>query len=350
VAVVGAGAIGLLAQRIAGAAGSSTSAVIAASTAKDEVVHGDPRAQVHLPTDVDDVGADVVIEATGAAAGIDLAVRAAAPGGTVVLLGTTRAETVAFPLAEVEARGLQVVGAHAGLLDVPGGMAGLDRRAAAQRFLDRLDRGAVRVGDMLTARVDPVAAAAFYDHLAGDRRQVVPVLDWWRLPLEQRIRAGALAFPNPFRRALDAPLAAGVDGDAPGPEAEASPIVEHPQAPPRPAPAAGARGGDDAALTAAVLAVPAVAAAGSIRVAGTGATAEAVRKAVADRGVLAGDGSVDVVIDLDPTGESVAAALSSLGPAGTLVVAGAAGAVDVDVQTLVHRRGTTVVGAGWHDG
>ncbi len=369
VAVIGAGAIGLLAQRIAAAEGAAACTVVAASTAKDAVVRGDPSARLCPPAGVDDLAAEVVIEATGAADGIELALRAAAPGGTVVLLGTTRAETVSFPLDLVHAKRLRVVGAHAGLLDVAGGIAGLDRRGAAQRFLDRQAAGEVRVDDLLTARVDPAGGAAFYDLLAGDRRQVVPVLEWWRLAPEVRARPGGLPLPNPFRRGLASGGPAtlgeavrpahrgttdlGGPDDAAGAEAAvASAVVEHPPAPARAAtdPVAGGQGEPVGLGLAAV-----VEAGRTVRVTGGGEQGDQVRKAVADRGILATEGPVDVVVDLDPTAASVAAALADLGPAGVLVVGGRVGPVELDVQTLVHRRGTTIAAIepsapGWQDG
>ncbi len=205
-AVVGAGAIGLLAQRIGAAEGAKPCTVVAASTAKDAVVAGDPGAVSAPPAAVDGLAADAVVEATGAAAGLDLALRAAARGGTVVVLGTTRAEAVAVPLDLVASRSLRVVGAHAGLLDAPGGTAGLDRRSAAQRFLDRVATGAVRVDDLITFHADPAGAADLLDRVGSDRSQVVPMIEWWRLAPDLRVRAGGLDLPNPFRRGLDVPL------------------------------------------------------------------------------------------------------------------------------------------------
>ena len=399
VAVIGAGAIGLLAQRIASAEGAAACTVVAASTAKDAVVRGDPSARLCPPAGVDDLDAAVVIEATGAADGIELALRAAASGGTVVLLGTTRAEAVSFALDLVHLKDLRVVGAHAGLLDVLGGIDGLDRRGAAQRFLDRAESGALRVDDLLTSRVDPGSAAAFYDRLASDRRQVVPVLEWWRLAPEARARPGGLPLPNPFRRDLagegPASLGDAVRRGGGEPDAE-TPVVEHPPAPVRPAavlpidthdalgperlpsnqerPSArastdgGAAAGDRVpgadALTPAgrgtgapagvtVTDLAALVEEGRrVRVAGGGGgeLGEQVRKVVVDGGAPAAQGPVDVVVDLDPTAESVAASLADLGPAGVLVVGGQVAPIELDVQTLIHRRGTTVRGLGWHDG
>jgi hypothetical protein len=93
-----------------------------------------------------------------------------------------------------------------------------------------------------------------------------------------------------------------------------------------------------------------------------------VRKALAERGAtLVADGADSpqrpepaVVIDIDPTGESVATGLAALGPTGTLVVAGRVEPVDIDVQSDIHKRGATVVGVApgageppgrrWEDG
>jgi threonine dehydrogenase-like Zn-dependent dehydrogenase len=370
VTVIGAGAIGLLAQRIAAAAGASPCSVVAASTAKDGVVRGDPSARLCPPAGVDDLGAPVVIEATGAPEGLELAVRAAAPGATVVLLGTTRTESTSFPLDVVHARGLRVVGAHAGLLDVAGGIDGLDRRGAAQRFLDRQAAGDVRVDDLVTQRVDPTGVAEFYDRLTHDRTQVVPVIEWWRLAPDLRARPGAMAAPNPFRRGLAAgTLHAVAPGAAGGPPAD---VVEHPPAPARPAvePGAAAMAGggsplsEAAAAVAAALAREGVAEGAAVQVTGGGHVTDEVQKAVADRGlpvaVATGDepapgGRVDVVVDLDPSAASVAAGLALLGPTGRLVVGGRVGPVELDVQTEIHKRGATVVGtapdgARWQHG
>jgi threonine dehydrogenase-like Zn-dependent dehydrogenase len=372
VAVIGAGAIGLLAQRIAAAEGARSTTVVAASTAKDDHVLATPAARACPPATVDALAAEVVIEATGAPAGVELALRAAAPGAIVVLLGTTRAETVAFGLDLVQTRGLRVVGAHAGILDLPGGVDGLDRRQAAQRFLDRHADGTVRVGDLVTDRVDPVDAVALYDRLASDRTQVVPALEWWRLAPDLRVRAGGLALPNPLRRGLTAP---GRPADRAAPSTE--PIVAHPPAPPLAALEPGQAlvadhapdPAEDGVRGAAALVVAAAGPAGRpVRVQGDGPLGDEVRKALAERGAtLVADGADSpqrpepaVVIDIDPTGESVATGLAALGPTGTLVVAGRVEPVDIDVQSDIHKRGATVVGVApgageppgrrWEDG
>jgi choline dehydrogenase-like flavoprotein/threonine dehydrogenase-like Zn-dependent dehydrogenase len=363
--VVGAGVIGLLAQRIAAADGAKPCTVVAASSAKDAVVAGDPAASVAPPAAVVETDADVVVEATGAAAGLDLALRAAAPGATVVVLGTTRAEAVRLPLDLVAARGLRVVGAHAGLLDAPGGTAGLDRRSAAQRFLDRVAGGAVRVDDLVTTHVDAGGAADLLDRLGGDRAQVVPVIDWWRLAPDLRAHPGAIDVPNPFRRGLTVPPGPG-ERARPAP----APVTDHPAAPPRPGAGEPVVGGwsSDVGAVAAAARGAARGHGASVRVQGDGPLASAVRarlaagaedpgpgpdtgsgtgtgaEALAGAGPAGGAPAPTVVVDVDPTSASVAAGLAGLGPDGVLVVAGRVGPVDLDVQTEVHKRGATVAG------
>ena len=353
-AVVGAGAIGLLAQRIAAADGAKPCTVVAASAAKDDIVAGDPAAVVAPPAAVDGIGADVVIEATGAAAGLDLALRAAVPGGTVVVLGTTRAETVPVALDLVAGRALRVVGAHAGLLDAPGGTSGLDRRSAAQRFLDRVATGTVRVDDLVTFHADPATAADLLDRVGPDRGQVVPVIDWWRLAPDLRARPGGLGLPNPFRQGLVEPLGPAERRDPPP-----APL-DHAPAPARPGVAEPVVRGPSSDAAAVAAAARALAAGGAVRVQGDGALAAAVADLVGDLvgrpdaadGTDRPDGpDADtavvpprVVVDVGPTGESVAAGLAALGPDGVLLVAGRVGRVELDVQTELHRRGTTIAG------
>jgi 2-desacetyl-2-hydroxyethyl bacteriochlorophyllide A dehydrogenase len=338
VAVIGAGAIGLLAQRVAAASGARPCAVVAASTAKDRVARGDPSVRLCPPAEVDELCADVVIEATGAPAGLELALRAAAPGAAVVLLGTTRAEAVPFPLDLVQAHGLRVIGAHAGLLDVPGGTDGLDRRKAAQRFLDRREAGELHIADLVTEHVDPAGSASFYDRLALDRTQVVPVLEWWRLAPELRVRPGGLALPNPLRR--------GITTLGPAAKVSLVEVVEHPPAPPRLArPTEPGDEGGESTSHAFAVAEAAVRAGQLVKVNGEGTFGEQVRRAVAEcSGGVTDDELTDVIVDIDPTSVSVSTGLASLGPTGTLLVAGRIGPVELDVQRAIHKRGSTVLG------
>lgn len=294
-AVIGAGAIGLLAHRLAVAAGAGPSTVIAASDAKDALIRGDrvqrDRVQrdrdvmIGHPAHVDDVDASVVIEATGSADGLDAALRAAAVGGTVVLLGTTRAESVSLALDLVADRRLRLVGAHASLLDADGGTDGLGRRGAARHFLGLIEAGSLRVDDLLTSRVDPLDIGPMYDRLADDRRAVVPLIEWWRLAPELRVRDRPFAIPNLARRGLASPPR-GVDDHSPTQDE----VVEHQPAPPR---------------------IP-------------------QHTSSIERAALLAD------------------RLSAVGSRETIEVRAPIAPIDIDVQNLIHKRGTTLVGTAGH--
>ena len=345
------GAIGLLAQRIGAAEGAKPCTVVAASTAKDAVVAGDPAAVSAPPAAVDGLGADVVIEATGAAAGLDLAAARRrsrrAPWSCSARPGPRPWPS---PSTSSPPAALRVVGAHAGLLDAPGGTAGLDRRSAAQRFLDRVATGAVRVDDLVTFHADPAGAADLLDRVGADRTQVVPVIEWWRLAPDLRARAGGLDLPNPFRRGLAVPLRAR--------RARAVRPPRH-RRPPAGAAAAGAAepvvGGwsADAGRRG-----PGGAGGRRVR---DGRLAGGRRGAGPGRGSAGrggpGAGLTDVAAGPDGDGGGRRSsststrrpprsppALSALGPDGVLLVAGRVGRVELDVQTDVHRRGATVAG------
>ena len=339
VAVIGAGPIGLLAQRLAAAAGAASSSVVAASTAKDAVARGDGTIRLCPPAEVDGIGAEVVIEATGTGDGLELALRAARPCATVVLLGTTRGERVIFALDLVQERGLRVVGAHGGLLDTTAGIDGIDRRSAAELFLQRWQAGEIAVGDLITHRIDPRDVAGLYEHLATDRTVVVPLLEWWRLPDELRVRNGPQVLPNPARRGFGAGW-----GAMPWPAPSGPPAVDHPDPPAR-ATLLRSQWSDERRAEAVSATVDGLGPDRRVRVTGHGPLAERVRGLLDGHSTASDDDAAAVVVETAPTAASVQQALGSLGPAGTLVVAGPAGPVELDVQTLIHQRGTTLLGA-----
>lgn len=287
IAVTGAGAIGLLAQRLALAGGADRSTVIAASNAKDAVARRGGDVTLGRPDQIDGVEADVVIEATGTPDGLENALRAAGVGATVVLLGTTRAESASLALDLVVARRLRLVGAHAGLLDAAGGTDGLDRRSAARHFLDSVSNGSVRVDDLVTSRVDPLDIRQAYERLAVDRRGVVPVIEWWRMAPDLRVHDGPLPMPNLVRRGLASLPRVAVEEDR-----WAAPVVEHPPAPRR---------------------------------------------------------EVEYGADEQDRAAQLAELLSTVGPLETIDVTGPIAPVEIDVQTLVHRRGTTLAGVSGGD-
>ncbi len=190
VAVVGQGLIGQLAVRLARLAGASPLIAVAASRRRIGPALKPGGADEFLalsdgPGVVAGIQADIVIEAVGSAKAITLGMEAARPGGTVVLLGSSRDlgrnlewRTIA------QARGLVLVGAHISAL--PRQDASRGRWTYEQEgrlFLDLLASGRLDVSDLVTWRPTPDECNQVYEVLAdGGRDQVGIVFDWTKVP------------------------------------------------------------------------------------------------------------------------------------------------------------------------
>lgn len=183
VAVVGAGMIGALTQRLAAAAGAGPCTVIASSHSKEERASGGGADRFLAVADgrdaVEAVGAPVVVEATGHGDGLLTAVAAAAPRGRVILLGSPRAESSWLPASKIREKRLQIVGTHVCSLErelAMGRGGGINGEADA--VLGMLAAGRLRVDDLFEPDLDPREAARFYLRLVSDRRIVGARFDW----------------------------------------------------------------------------------------------------------------------------------------------------------------------------
>jgi hypothetical protein len=182
-AVVGAGIIGALTQRLAIAAGAGPCTVIASSHSKEQRVAGVGIDRFLAVADgqdaVDAVGAPVVIEATGHADGLLTAVAAAAPWARVILLGSPRGESSILPARKIREKRLQIVGTHVCSLERELAMGrGSGINGEADVVLRMLAAGLLRVDDLFEPDVDPREAARFYLRLVNDRRIVGARFDW----------------------------------------------------------------------------------------------------------------------------------------------------------------------------
>ncbi|MFE7573154.1 Gfo/Idh/MocA family oxidoreductase [Streptomyces sp. NPDC057521] len=180
VTVVGAGLLGTVARRIAAARGSACTAV-ARSDAKSGPAGNEPGTSFVL---ADDVAADahkrspLVVDVTGTADGLTLALSAASDGGRVVVLGSPRAAVAPLQVAEIHRRGLRVIGAHIDTLEESAARAGRDLVAEfTEEFFGLLASGSLSFGDFLTAH-DPNDAAFLYRSLVSDRSIVGAYFDW----------------------------------------------------------------------------------------------------------------------------------------------------------------------------
>ena len=198
VCVVGAGTIGLLAQRIALASGAGEMTVVAASRRRERAALSGGAAHFLTADDdrVQELGATLVIEATGSPSAIPLSIDAASPGGRVVLLGSTRAGSTDFPMQEVLTKRLEIIGAHVSTLDDERTSEGVDRRGQlAESYLRMLADGSVSVDDLVARRLNPWEAEMFYRELAGPSDLLGAVFDWTLLSEDERQRRPAFLRP-----------------------------------------------------------------------------------------------------------------------------------------------------------
>lgn len=210
-AVVGAGLIGTLAQRLATAAGAGPCTVIAGSHAKEWVVGAGVDRFLSVADGMDAVeavAAPVVVEATGHADGLLTAVAAAAPDGRVVLLGSPRSEASTFPAEAIRRKRLHVVGTHVCSLELELALGlGNGLTGEVDAVLEALADGSLRVDDLFRDDdLDPREAARFYLRLVRDRGLVGIRFDWTGFPA-----AGARRGPPGRRRRASRPRPAGTD-------------------------------------------------------------------------------------------------------------------------------------------
>jgi predicted dehydrogenase/NADPH:quinone reductase-like Zn-dependent oxidoreductase len=206
VAVVGAGPIGILALRLA-CREATPVAVLAASRRGTDAARRSGAPLLSVEEDAEKIrqlGADVVIEATGDPQGIHSAVAAAGQAGRIILLGSARGVTRDLPVDEIRRKRLRLVGAHVDTLDLRAGTPDGARRAAGERFLELLAAGQLEVADLVGPAVDPRRAAAFYRDLAEGRHGGGAHFDWRQLPPAEAIRPGHLLRPpNALGRGMD---------------------------------------------------------------------------------------------------------------------------------------------------
>lgn len=195
--VLGAGMIGLLAARIADARGADV--VVVSRSRREPLESGGGRIR-HLL--VDEARAaerfPVVVEATGDPDAITTALELADDAGRVVVLGSPRGLTTALPVALLQARGLELVGAHIGTLGAREGVP--HEQALRDRMRAFLELAAAGLAvDDLVEPVDPREPALFYRSLLRPGSAPGAYFDWQLVPAAERIGRAAFVKPPPVR-------------------------------------------------------------------------------------------------------------------------------------------------------
>lgn len=206
--VVGLGIIGAMTLRLAVAAGARAEAVVTTSRAKEPLALASG-AQTFLTTDeeqaaVESLELPIVFEVTGSPQALSTAVAMTAPGGRVVLLGSSRGITEAMPVAEIRAKGLTLIGAHVDTIRQEAQSRGDDavsgaERSVVQRYLDVAAVGEARFDDLYTRVIDPREAAILYRDIVADSSIVGAAIDWSRLPDADRLASSSIVRPPDLR-------------------------------------------------------------------------------------------------------------------------------------------------------
>ena len=187
VAVIGMGLIGQLAARLARIAGAGPIVAVAASKRRAAASAGYVDEFIALnetPDALATLNADVVIEAVGSAKGIVQAMGAVRPGGTVVLLGSSRDLGRGLDWWRLaQERGITLVGAH--ISNMPGRDASATLWTYEQEgrlFLDLLASGQLTVRDLITWTAPPDDCNKVYEVIGEGGREHVGIVFAWAEP------------------------------------------------------------------------------------------------------------------------------------------------------------------------
>lgn len=183
VAVVGAGLVGLLACRFARLAGGRRLTVVEPLPERRALAERYGKARALAPADAAALadGFDVVVEASGAPAGVPAALRLARKGGRVVLLGSTRGLVDGFdPYGDVHVKGLTILGAHVSTTPVVETLRERWTEAANRELILRLLGDAeLEVAPLISDRVPPSEGPDAFRRLAEAPSEHLGVLiDW----------------------------------------------------------------------------------------------------------------------------------------------------------------------------
>ncbi len=124
-------------------------------------------------------GADVVYDITGHPSAFQAALKLARRGGKLLLLGDTARPGLQCLTPDVVTRGVQIIGAHDSMPSMPDWPSGWTHREMAELFFSFVQRGQMRVADLVTHRYAPAQAPQAYGALLQDRSGALGVLfDW----------------------------------------------------------------------------------------------------------------------------------------------------------------------------
>jgi threonine dehydrogenase-like Zn-dependent dehydrogenase len=186
VAVVGQGLIGQLANILVRVVGASEIIAVASSGNRKKTALSEGGADTFIALsekvqNIDELGADVVIEAVGSPHAIETSLRCAKKGGKIVLLGSSRGlgRNVEWHTL-AQSRNLMVIGAHISAL--PMNDASPNRwiyKEEGKLFLELLEKNKISVSNLVTWQATPEESNAVYEALSeGGKNHVGIVFNW----------------------------------------------------------------------------------------------------------------------------------------------------------------------------
>lgn len=124
---------------------------------------------------------EIVVEATGSPDVVPMALDLVAPGGRVVLLGSTRGRVDLDVYSLIHRKGVRLLGAHESVQQMPGHPAARHSKPDTMRFLiDLFAQGALHSQGLITHTLPATQALSIYDELAARPQAYLGVLLDWR--------------------------------------------------------------------------------------------------------------------------------------------------------------------------
>jgi threonine dehydrogenase-like Zn-dependent dehydrogenase len=180
VLVVGLGIVGNLAAQLYRAAGAGVVAGADLSSPRLEIARTTGAIDLAFDlrkrplsewlADLGKPGAELVIDAVGLKASIQSCIASVARKGRIVLLGSPREKMEIDPYHDIHSRGVQIIGAHAMIIDAS--VRERDRAFVARSLRD----GRIRVRELISHRFDLADAPAVYEALRDKPDEYVGVI------------------------------------------------------------------------------------------------------------------------------------------------------------------------------
>ncbi|MFC1581911.1 zinc-binding alcohol dehydrogenase [Planctomycetota bacterium] len=177
--IVGAGIVGNLCAQLYRSAGAGTVAVAdlmprrlnkAVENGIDLIFNTEEKPLKEWAEDLGPRGAELVIEAVGIPATIEMSLKAVAPKGRVVLLGSPRVNMEVDPYFDIHVKGVQLIGAHGHCVSSE------DRQRTEPYLLNMLARNQLKVDNLITQEMPFENALEAFEGLRDKKDEYLGVI------------------------------------------------------------------------------------------------------------------------------------------------------------------------------